>query len=142
MQTKGLIPFKSQIYHPMACLHFLRIPSRLSSYEALRDEKITTGHRPPSSKYAYFNSMGRRLRSRFWGFPFSSCPLSFLVNKGRISFFFFEGQKETHKSKGSFNFSSGSTNSSINSSCSFYFQHCSSTMVSIKQTTFGPSFSG
>ena len=125
MQTKGLIPFEYEIFHPMACLHFLGIPSKLSSYEAFRDEEITTGH----------NSEGRGLRSSFGGSSFASSSLSSSVNKGRISSFFLQGQKATHKSEGSFNFSGSSSKSSINSVYSCCFSHYSSTMVSIKHTS-------
>ena len=93
MQTKWLIPFKSEIYHPLACLHFLRIPSNLPSCEAFRDEEITTGHWSSSSKYAYFNYVGRGLSSSFRGSSFS---LSLSINKGRISSFFFSKDKKQH----------------------------------------------
>ena len=139
MQTKGLIPFKYEICHPMACLHFLGIPSRLSSCGAFKDEEITKGYWSPYSKYAYFNSMGRGLRSSFRGSSFS---LSLSINKGRISSFFFQGQKAAHKSEGYSNFSRSSANSSINSACSYSCSHCSSIMVSIKHTSSRSSSSG
>ena len=63
--------------------------------QALRDEEITTGHRPPSSKYTYFNSVGRGLRSSFWDSSFASFPLSSLVDKWRISSSFSK-DKEQH----------------------------------------------
>ena len=68
--------------------------------------------------------------------------LSFLVNKGRISSFFFQGQKAAHKSKGSSKFSSSSTNSSINYVYDCSCSHCYSTMVSIKHTSSRSSSSG
>ena len=132
MQTKRLIPFKYEIFHPMACLHFLRIPIKSSSCETVRDEEITTGHWSPSSKYAYFNSMGKGFRSSFRGSPFS---LSLSINRGRISSFFFQGQKTAHNSEGSSKISGSSSNSSINSACDYSCSHCSSTMVSIKHTS-------
>ena len=134
MQTKGLIPFKFEICHPMAYLHFLRIPSKSSSSETFRDKEITMGHWSPFSKYAYFNYVGRGLRSSFRGSPFS---LSFSVNSWRISSFFFQGQKAAHKSKSSSKFSSSSTNSSINSACDCSCSHYSSTIVSNKHNLLG-----
>ena len=139
MQTKGLIPFKYEIFHPMACLNFLGIGSNLPSYEAFGDEELTTGHWSPSSKYAYFNYVRRGLRSSFRGSSFS---LALSINKGRISSFFFQGQKAAHKFEGSSNFSGSSANSSINSACSCSYSHYSSTMVSIKHTLSRSSSSG
>ena len=132
MQTKGLILFKSKIFHLMACLHFLRIPSKSSSCETFRDEEITTRHWSPSSKYSYFNSVGRSFRLSFRGSPFS---LSFSVNKGRISSFFFQGQKAAHKYEGSSKILGSSANSSFNFGCDCSCSHYSSIMVSIKHTS-------
>ena len=80
--------------------------------------------------------MGRDLRSSFRGSSFSFFSLSFSVNKGSISSFFFQGQKAAHKSKGSSNFLESSANSSINSAYSCSCSHCSSIMVTIKHTFF------
>ena len=139
MQTKGLIPFKFEIFHLMACLHFLRIPSKLSSYVTFRDEEITTGHWSPSSKYAYFNFFGRGFRLSFRGSPFS---LSFSVNNGRTSSIFFQGQKAAHKSEGSSKILGSSANSSISYAYDCNCSHYSSTMVSIKHTSSKSSSSG
>ena len=44
LQTKRLIPFKSEIFHPITCLFFLRTSNRLFSCEAFSSEEITTRH--------------------------------------------------------------------------------------------------
>ena len=84
MQTAWLIPLRSVIFQPIACLFFLRMPNRLSSCEALSKEDMTTEHCSCSSKLTYFNSTSKGLRSRFCGSLIPS-----LVSKGKISFFFF-----------------------------------------------------
>ena len=138
MQTKELIPFRSEIFHPMACLYFLRMSRKLLSCEAFSNEEITTGHWSPSSKYAYFNSTRRGLRSRFWGSMLPSFSLSSLVNKGRIYSFLFQGQQMTQKSGASNISSEISASSLIKSTYSHCCCDCSSTRVSIKHTSSGP----
>ena len=71
------------IFHPIACLFSLRMSNRLFSCKVLSREDMTTRHYPCSSKYAYFSSAGRGLRSSFSGSLFPSS-----INKGRISSFF------------------------------------------------------
>ena len=44
VQTAGLIPFRSVIFHPIAYLFSLRMSSRLFSCEVLSIEDITTRH--------------------------------------------------------------------------------------------------
>ena len=85
VQTKGLMPFKSDIYHPIAFLHLLRTSSRQFSWGLVRDEDITTGHCLFSSRYVYFNSVGRGFRLSFGVSSLAASYASSLLNKGRIS---------------------------------------------------------
>ena len=50
------MPFRSEIFHPNACLFFLRRCRRLCSCAVVSSEEITTGYCSFASKNAYFNS--------------------------------------------------------------------------------------
>ena len=140
VQTKGLIPFKSNICHHIAFLHLLRTSSKSSSWGVVRDENIIIGHFLFSSRYAYFNSVGRGFRLSFGGSSLTASCASSSLTKGRISSILLQAGRVASKYEGSSNPSSRSPRLSFNSSYIFWLQ-CSSTKVSMMHTSPGPSSS-
>ena len=131
---------KSNICHPIAFLHLLRTSSRDISCGVVRDEDITTGHWLFSSRYVYFNSMGRDFKLSFGISSLVASCASSLLNKGRISYFLIQPCRVASTLAGSDNPSLRSLRLSFNLSCIFLLQ-CSSTRVSIIHTSYGPSSS-
>ena len=87
-----------------------------------------------------FNFVGSGLRIGFWGFSPAPFSLPSSLNKGRISSLFSHGQLVAPMIEDSDNPSEYSTKFSISSSCSCCLQ-CSSTVVSIRHSSFGLSSS-
>ena len=137
VQTKGLMPFKSDISHSIAFLHLLRTSSRHFSWGLVRDEDITIGHCLFSSRYVYFNSMGRGFKLSFGISSVVASYASSLLNKCRISSLLLQPCRAASTSEGSSNPSSRSPRLSFNLSCIFWLQ-CSSTRVSMIHTSSRP----
>ena len=133
-----MIPFRSEICHPIIFLHLLRTSSRQSSCGMVRDEEITTGHFLFSSRYAYFNSAGNGFRISFGDSSFPISCVSSSLNKDKIYCLVFQRARVESKSEGSGDPSSSSPRLSFKS-YSIFLSQCSSTKFSIIHTSSGPS---